>query len=115
MTPCCGPNGPETTPTTRREFLRNSGAGFGMIALSAVLAEQGLLASESEQVPGNPLAPQKPHFEARAKRVIFLFMSGGPSHLETFDPKPELQRLHGERLPASFGSVITRRGVDKNR
>jgi hypothetical protein len=47
--------------------------------------------------------------------VIFLFMSGGPSHLETFDPKPDLQRLHGQRLPASFGPVKTRRGVDRNR
>jgi hypothetical protein len=92
---------------TRREFLRTAGAGFGAIALTALLAEDGLLADEA--------APAPPHHRPRARRVIFLFMSGGPSHLETFDPKPELQRLHGQRLPDSFGPVKTRRGVDKNR
>src|SRR5262245_60585997 len=97
---------------TRREFLSNAGAGFGLIALAALLRDEGLLASES---PVNPLAPRRPHHAAKAKRVLFLFMAGGPSHLETFDPKPDLQRLHGERLPASFGPVKTRRGVDKNR
>ena len=60
-------------------------------------------------------SPKKPHFEAKAKRVIFLFMSGGPTHVDTFDPKPELTRLHGQKLPASFGPVKTRRGVDKNK
>jgi hypothetical protein len=99
-------------PPDRRSFLRNSGCGFGAIALAAMLGEEGLLADEK---PIDPLAPKKPHFEARAKRVIFLFMSGGPSHVDTFDPKPELARLHGEKLPASFGPVKTRRGVDKNK
>jgi hypothetical protein len=96
---------------SRRQFLGNAGGGFGLLALTALLHDDGLLASES--MP--PLAPRRPHHPAKAKRVIFLFMAGGPSHLETFDPKPELQRLHGERLPASFGPVKTRRGVDKNR
>ena len=86
---------------SRREFLRGAGTGLGAIALATLLAGDGLLAA--------------PHHAAKAKRVIFLFMAGGPSHLETFDPKPELQRLHGERLPASFGPVKTRRGVDKNK
>jgi hypothetical protein len=95
---------------SRRAFLRSAGVGFGTIALAALLDEQGLLASEVD-----PLAPKAPHHKAKAKRVIFLFMSGGPSHLETFDPKPELQRLHGERLPESFGPVKTRRGVDRNK
>jgi hypothetical protein len=116
---CAGPSGPETLPLTRRDFLRSAGGGFGTIALAALLAEQGLLVSDAAaEVPSpalNPLAPRKPHFEARAKRVIFLFMSGGPSHLETFDPKPELQRLHGQKLPASFGRVKTRRAVDRNK
>jgi hypothetical protein len=115
MRPCGGPNGPDTFPTTRREFLRNAGAGFGMIALTAMLAEQGLLADTDAKPVPNPLAPKKPHHAAKAKRVIFLFMSGGPSHLETFDPKPDLQRLHGQKLPESFGMVKTRRGVDKNK
>jgi hypothetical protein len=101
----------------RRDFLRSAGAGFGMIALTALLAEDGLLAEEPSPAPraGDPLAPKLPHHPARARRVIFLFMAGGPSHLETFDPKPELQRLHGQRLPDSFGLVKTRRGVEKNR
>lgn len=115
MNECCGPNGPDTIPTNRRDFLRNAGAGFGMIALSSLLAEQGLLAADSGPSAANPLAPRSPHFGAKAKRVIFLFMSGGPSHLETFDPKPDLQRLHGQKLPTSFGPVKTRRGVDKNK
>src|SRR5207248_5281146 len=99
---------------TRRDFLRHAGAGFGSIALTALLAEEGLLAAEA-RAPVNPLAPKKPHFDAKAKRVIFLFMSGGPSHLETFDPTPELQRLAGQPLPASFGPVATRRNVARNR
>ncbi len=101
-----------TGPHCRRRFLERSGAGFGMLALSAMLAEQGLLSAE---MPDDPLAPRKPPMPATAKRVIFLFMSGGPSHLETFDPKPVLQRLHGQKLPASFGPVKTRRGVDRNK
>ena len=98
---------------TRREFLRNSGGGFGMIALASMLAEQGLLAQESRA--RNPLAPREPHHRPTAERVIFLFMSGGPSHLETFDPKPDLQRLAGQPLPESFGPVATRRNVARNR
>lgn len=103
---------------SRREFLAHAGAGFGTIALASILAEQGLHA----QGPGGarmpetgPLAPRAPHHRATAQRVIFLFMSGGPSQLETFDPKPDLQRLHGQPLPASFGTVATRRNVERNR
>jgi hypothetical protein len=112
---CSGPAGPETVPASRRDFLRRAGAGFGMIALASILADEGLLAAEAPPAALDPLAPKPPHHAAKAKRAIFLFMSGGPSHLETFDPKPELQRLHGERLPASFGPVKTRRAVDKNK
>src|SRR5689334_2864859 len=105
--------------TDRRAFLRNAGCGFGSLALAALLAEDGLLAAEDpgDQPRGSsdPLAPKKPHHDATAKRVIFLFMSGGPSHVDTFDPKSDLTRLHGEKLPASFGPVKTRRGVDKNK
>src|SRR5438094_10238346 len=98
----------------RRSFLRNACCGFGGIALAALLAEEGKLFADADPNP-DPLAPRKPHFPAKAQRVIFLFMSGGPSHVDTFDPKPELTRLHGEKLPASFGPVKTRRGVDKNK
>src|SRR4051812_46280698 len=99
-----------TPAPDRRHFLRTAGAGFGSIALAAMLADEGKLFADSD-----PLAPRKPHFDAKAKRVIFLFMSGGPSHGDTFDPKPGLTRLHGQKLPASFGLVKTRRGVDKNK
>ncbi|HET6574162.1 MAG TPA: DUF1501 domain-containing protein [Fimbriiglobus sp.] len=105
------------TPPDRRAFLRNAGCGFGAVALAAMLAEDGYAADRGDKPHGSsdPLAPKEPHFEATAKRVIFLFMSGGPSHVDTFDPKPELTRLHGQKLPASFGMVKTRRGVDKNK
>jgi hypothetical protein len=99
-------------PPDRRDFLRTAGCGFGALALTSLLAEEGLLAADG---PVDPLAVKPPHFEPKAKRVIFLFMSGGPSHVDTFDPKPELTRLQGQPLPASFGPVKTRRGVDRNR
>jgi len=102
-------------PYDRRSFLRNAGCGFGGVALAALLAEEGKLFADAEPNVADPLAPRKSHFAAKAQRVIFLFMSGGPSHVDTFDPKPELTRLHGEKLPASFGPVKTRRGVDKNK
>jgi hypothetical protein len=98
---------------SRRNFLQNAGGGLGLVALAAMLADEGLLAEEPASA--NPLAPRAPHHEALAKSVIFLFMSGGPSHLELFDPKPELQRLGGQPLPVSFGPVATRRAVDRNR
>jgi len=103
---------------SRREFLRRAGGGFGMIALASMLADQGLLAQSGPfqgSARRNPLAPRQPHHVARAQRVIFLFMSGGPSHLELFDSKPDLQRLHGQPLPESFGPVATRRNVERNR
>jgi hypothetical protein len=102
-------------PYDRRSFLRSAGCGFGGVALAALLAEEGKLFADGEPSVADPLAPRKPHFPAKAQRVIFLFMSGGPSHVDTFDPKPELTRLHGEKMPASFGAVKTRRGVDKNK
>jgi uncharacterized protein (DUF1501 family) len=117
MSSCTGPNGPDTRPTSRRAFLRNAGGGLGLPALAFMLAEDGLLRSASAATADtlDPLAPRKPHHAPKAKSVVFLFMSGGPSHLETFDPKPDLQRLHGQPLPASFGPVKTRRGVDRNK
>src|SRR5262245_28530720 len=115
MTSCRGPNGPETKPTTRRAFLRHAGFGFGTIALTALLHEQGLVEASEPALALDPMAPRQPHFRSSAKNVIFLFMAGGPSHLETFDPKPELQRYHGHKLPDSYGPVKTRRKVDKNK
>jgi hypothetical protein len=92
---------------SRRAFLARSGNGFGALALAWMLGREALAASD-------PMVPKPPHFPARAKRVISLFMHGGPSHLETFDPKPELQRLSGQALPESFGAVMTRRQVAHN-
>src|SRR5438046_273158 len=106
---------PMFAPFDRRSFLRTAGGGFGAIALAALLAEEGKLVAEDGRDQPDPLAPKAPHHEPSAKRVIFLFMSGGPSHVDTFDPKPELTRLNGEKLPESFGPVKTRRGVDKNK
>jgi Protein of unknown function (DUF1501) len=106
------PLAPPLNGFSRRAFLQNAGCGVGMLALASLLADEGRL--DAADV-ANPLAPRLPHRAAKARSVIFLFMAGGPSHLETFDPKPELQRLHGQPLPPSFGPVKTRRGVDRNR
>ncbi len=91
-------------PATRREFLRRSGVGFGALALAGMLSESGaeLVAGDGEsagQTNPNPMAPKKPHFEPKAKAVIHLFMNGGPSHIDTFDPKPALEKLHGKPVP----------------
>ena len=85
------------TPS-RREILRRTGAGFGSLALSALLADE----CRAEASAIHPLAPRPPHFKARAKRVIFLFMPGGPSQVDTFDPKPELTRLNGKPSPKLY-------------
>jgi uncharacterized protein (DUF1501 family) len=84
-------------PRTRRDFLLRSGGGFGAMALAAMLS-------------GTGSARAATHHPARARRVIFLFMEGGPSHIDLFDPKPELNRLAGQRLPASFPKPITAMG-----
>ena len=78
------------SPISRRALLRQSACGFGMLGL------RGLLAAEEQR---SPLAPKQSHIPARAKRAIFLFMHGGPSHLDIYDPKPRLQRDHGKPLP----------------
>lgn len=82
---------------TRREFLRDSFCGFGGLAFSSML--------HAESVRGGAMASRATHFEPKAKSVIFLFMSGGPSHLETFDPKPLLNKLHGQKRPEAFGKA----------
>ncbi|HMF14769.1 MAG TPA: DUF1501 domain-containing protein, partial [Gemmataceae bacterium] len=82
---------------TRRHFFRDCGIGLGSMALGS------LLARETHAAPAvNPLAPKPPHFAPKAKAVIFLFMAGGPSQFELFEPKPDLQKLHGQPIPESF-------------
>ncbi|MFO0953459.1 MAG: DUF1501 domain-containing protein [Isosphaeraceae bacterium] len=90
---------------TRREFVRDAFCGFGGLALSAMLQEEQARAGGVSSANTNPLAPKLPHLPAKARSVIFLFMAGGPSHLETFDPKPLLNKLHGQPRPAEFGEV----------
>jgi len=80
---------------TRREMLRRAAGGFGAIALAGLLAE---LQAGDRQAPNDPLTPKKPHHPARAKRVIFLYMSGGVSHIDSFDPKPKLFSGHGATM-----------------
>ncbi len=92
---------------SRRQWLAEVGGGFGLLPLAA------LLESESK-VRAGPRTTRQLNPKPRAARVIMLFMHGGPSHVDTFDPKPELSRLHGRPLPASFGPVSTRRNVAKN-
>jgi hypothetical protein len=95
---------------SRREWLKNAGTGFGLLALSSILREENLLAADLD-----PLAPKPSHFAAKARSVIFLFMSGGPSHVDLYEPKPELDRLAGQPIPESFGTFKTRRAVAKNK
>ncbi len=84
---------------TRRDFLGRCGTGFGALALAGLLGDAGLRAAEGQAGGRNPLTPKQPHFPGRAKRVIHLFMNGGPSHLDTFDPKPALAKYAGKELP----------------
>src|SRR4028119_137233 len=94
---------------TRREMLCRSGMGMGAMALAGLMSELGLTgAAEAAPAKGapaggftNPLTVKQPHFPAKAKRVIHLFMNGGPSHVDTFDPKPKLDKYHGQALPRS--------------
>jgi hypothetical protein len=100
---------------SRRDFLVRAGGGFGALALAYLLHQDGILSgADEERTPANPLAPRAGHHAARARAVIFLFMEGGPSHLDTFDPKPELVRRNGQALPASVGPVLTPMGVGGN-
>jgi uncharacterized protein DUF1501 len=96
---------------SRRRFLGQLGAGFGTLAFEALYREQVRAAAPISPPaidPLQPFAPRKPHFAPRAKSVIFLFLVGGPSQVDTFDYKPELQRLSGKPLPPSLRQAIER-------
>lgn len=86
---------------TRRHFFGKTASGLGSIALAHLLGADGANAAAASAAPRGDL-PGLPHFAPKAKRVIWLFQSGGPSQLETFDPKPDLAELHGQELPASI-------------
>ena len=101
-TPDCG--------RVRREFLWEMGAGFAGLALIDVLSRDQFFSpiaqATAEYDPAKPLSPKRPHFAAKAKRVVSLFMAGGPSHVDTFDPKPALTKYEGTRYqgPLQVGS-----------
>src|SRR3954462_330065 len=83
----------------RREFLKKAGAGFGMLALADLLQAEGALATNAESARAlDPMAPRAPHYPAKAKSIIWLFMEGAPSSVDLFDPKPELTKRDGQRI-----------------
>jgi hypothetical protein len=97
-----------TALLSRREMLRRTGTGLGLLGLAGLLADSGHLSADAPGPdPRNPLAPRSPHFRARARHVIHVYLNGGPSHLDTFDPKPLLSRYAGRALPA--GNLTTER------
>src|SRR3954451_15089835 len=93
---------PALRPVTRRELLKTMGTGFGIAGLASTLN-----AATASPASLNPLSPKAPHFPAKAKHVIFLFLNGGPSQVDTFDPKPLLDKFNGKAAPT--GNVKTER------
>src|SRR5262245_58741246 len=94
-------------PITRRDWLRSTGCGFGYLALAGLAAEQAAAASAS----ANPLAPKVPHFAPRAKRIIFLFMQGGVSHVDSYDYKPQLEKNDGKTLAFDDARILANTGM----
>src|SRR5262245_26784542 len=82
--------------TTRRDFLQKAGAGFGLLALAELLRAGNPPAATAVAIA--PLAPRQPHYPAKAKAIIWLFMEGAPSSVDLFDPKPELTKRDGQRI-----------------
>src|SRR5688500_17223712 len=98
-----------TSNPSRRQFLTRGSTGLGALALNYLLRQESPSAVLADVAkPGlHPLSPKPGHHAASAKSVIWLFMEGGPSHLDLFDPKPTLDKLAGQPMPASFGRPIT--------
>src|SRR6202050_4903878 len=95
-------------PLSRRRLLQQAASGFGAVALSALLSEDGFATTSIAEK--DPSAARPSHFPAKAKHVIFLYMDGGPSQVDTFDPKPRLDREHGQPIkvkthPTQFNNV----------
>jgi len=95
---------------SRRRFLASAGGGAGMLALASLFGADATCGVAA----ANTSSATAPHFAPRARRVLWLFMHGGPSHVDLFDPKPDLQKYAGQPLPESFGQVMTRRDVARN-
>ena len=88
---------------SRRDFLATSSSGLGGLALATLLGQDGLLGAEAKLgSPANPLATRNPHFAPKAERCIFIFLEGGPSQMDLFDPKPLLNQYDGQPLPPSI-------------
>src|SRR6266478_6224381 len=96
----------ELTELTRRDFLVSTARGVGGLAFAKLLEADGLLAADARKsataTPSDPLAVKPPHFAAKAKQCIFLYMEGGVSQLDLFDPKPKLNQLNGQKIPESL-------------
>src|SRR6185295_9953698 len=92
------PFDPEHLALTRREFLCRCGMGMGGLGLAGFFGGVEAMA-DSSPTYGSPLAPRSPHFPAKAKHIIHIFANGGPSHVDTFDPKPSLDKYHGKPIP----------------
>jgi hypothetical protein len=95
------PTHPDLRFLTRRQFFSRCALGLGSIALASMMKEQELFGASAGPAL-NPMAIKPPHFPAKAKNIIYLFMAGGPSQLELFDHKPKLQELNGQPIPDSF-------------
>src|SRR6266496_3369051 len=92
---------------TRRQMLKQMGTGLGMLGFAALLRDSGLLLPEAQAASINPLAPKPPPSPARAKRIIHIYLNGGPSHVDTFDPKPALSKWAEKTIPT--GNLTTER------
>ena len=103
------------SPTSRRNFLHTSACGFGSLALNAILQQQSVAKQAVGSVEVSPLAVKQPHFPARAKRIIFLFMKGGPSQMDLFDHKPKLAEGSGEELPYELPATEATVGLENTR
>ena len=97
-------------PCSRRDFLTRAGGGFGLLALLSLLEQDGRAAEAAPASPNNPLAARRPHYRGPARSVIWCFLDGGPSHIDLFDPKPQLTRLDGQPLPGTFKRPVTAMG-----
>src|SRR5262245_3413515 len=100
---------PEDWLVTRRQFLNRLGLGFGALSLTGLVGMGLLPAPEGVAGVGeesySPLAPKQPHFRPKAKRIIHIFASGAPSHIDTWDPKPELEKYHDKSMPGDMGGT----------
>src|SRR5438445_8930306 len=86
---------------TRRQMLRHMGTGLGLLGFATLLKDAGLLIPAADAALANPLAPKPPPLPARAKRIIHIYLNGGPSHVDTFDPKPALAKWEGKTIPTA--------------